>query len=175
MSQPNPRKWLFQPKWQLLLMTGLLALLVVPFNLAFSADWVIAGSFQNELPGAPCGDWDNSCAATTMEDTNGDGVSRLVADGLPAGSYEYKVVELGNWGNAHPANNVAIAPLPVLPARPRWPVTTTRAWTWTTVTTAVTAIARNWSNRGERSSVLPAGEPMLAVARITPPTNRGSE
>ena len=108
MSQPNPRKWLFQPKWQLLLMTGLLALLVVPFNLAFSADWVIAGSFQNELPGAPCGDWDNSCAATTMEDTNGDGVSRLVADGLPAGSYEYKVVELGNWGNAHPANNVAI-------------------------------------------------------------------
>ncbi|MCC6604270.1 MAG: alpha amylase N-terminal ig-like domain-containing protein [Anaerolineae bacterium] len=96
------------PKWQLLFGASLLVLLVVPFNLVFGADWVVAGSFQDDLPGAPCGDWDNACAATTMEDGNGDGVSRFVADGLPAGSYEYKVVESGNWGNSHPANNVSL-------------------------------------------------------------------
>ncbi len=95
-------------QWQLLIGASLLVLLVVPFNLVFGADWVVVGSFQDDLPGGPCGDWDNTCAATTMEDGNGDGVSRFVADGLPAGTFEYKVVESGNWGNAHPANNVAL-------------------------------------------------------------------
>ena len=99
-------------KWQLVLGVSMLLLLAVPLNLAFGADgldWVIAGSFQDDLPGAPCGEWDNACAATTTEDADGDGVHRLIADGLPAGSYEYKIVESGNWNNAHPANNVAIA------------------------------------------------------------------
>ena len=98
-------------KWHLIIGASLLLLLVVPLNLVFGADgldWVVAGSFQSALPGAPCGDWDNTCAATTTEDVDGDGVHRLIADGLPAGTYEYKVVELGNWNNAHPANNVPV-------------------------------------------------------------------
>lgn len=95
-------------KWHILIGASLLLLLAVPFNLAFGADWVVAGSFQDDLPGALCGEWDNACAATTTEDVDGDGVNRLIADGLPAGTYEYKVVELGNWGNAHPVDNVSI-------------------------------------------------------------------
>ena len=86
MSQKLPNKWIVQPKCQLLLMLGLLMLLVVPFNLAFGADWVVAGNFQDDLPGAACGDWDNACAATTTEDADGDGVNRLIVDGLPAGT-----------------------------------------------------------------------------------------
>ncbi|MFZ1400672.1 MAG: alpha amylase N-terminal ig-like domain-containing protein, partial [Candidatus Promineifilaceae bacterium] len=103
------RRLRIKTKWQLPLVAGLLVLLAVPLNLVFGADWVVAGNFQNALPGAPCGDWDNACAATTMEDADGDGVSRLVVDGLPAGSFEYKVVELGNWNNAHPIGNVPIS------------------------------------------------------------------
>lgn len=68
--------------------------------------WVVAGSFQDDLPGSGCGEWDNACAGTTMEDTDGDGVFRFIGENLPAGSYEYKIVETGNWGNAHPPSNV---------------------------------------------------------------------
>lgn len=69
--------------------------------------WVVAGNFQDDLPAsASCGEWNNACPETTMEDDNGDGVFRLVGDDLPAGDYEYKIVETGNWDNAHPADNV---------------------------------------------------------------------
>ncbi|MCA9920339.1 MAG: alpha amylase N-terminal ig-like domain-containing protein, partial [Anaerolineales bacterium] len=102
------RKLLVKARWQLLFGAGLLVLLAVPLNLVFGADWVVAGSFQSALPGAPCTDWNNTCAATTTEDTNADGVNRLVVDGLPAGSYDYKVVEFNNWGNAYPNDNVPI-------------------------------------------------------------------
>lgn len=70
-------------------------------------DWVVAGNFQDDLPVSnSCGEWNNACAATTMEDGNADGVFRFYGDGLPAGSYEYKIVESGNWNNSFPANNV---------------------------------------------------------------------
>jgi glycosidase len=70
-------------------------------------DWVVAGSFQDDLPASStCGEWNNACTFTTMEDTNTDGVFRLYGDGLPAGAYEYKIVESGNWNNSFPANNV---------------------------------------------------------------------
>ncbi|MGB0384249.1 MAG: pullulanase-type alpha-1,6-glucosidase [Ardenticatenaceae bacterium] len=69
-------------------------------------NWVVVGDFQDDLPSASCGDWDNACAQTTMEDSDGDGVHRFT-NTLPAATYEYKVVESGNWDNAHPANNVA--------------------------------------------------------------------
>ncbi|MCB8929368.1 MAG: alpha amylase N-terminal ig-like domain-containing protein, partial [Ardenticatenaceae bacterium] len=107
MSQKSQLARPFPKKWHLFLGLSLFLLLLVPLNLAFGADWVIAGNFQDDLPGAPCGEWDNACAATTTEDTNGDGVNRLIVDGLPAGAYEYKVVELGNWNNAFPVDNVA--------------------------------------------------------------------
>ena len=70
--------------------------------------WVVAGNFQDDLPvSAACGDWNNACSETTMEDDNGDGVFRFYGDDLPAGTYEYKIVETDNWNNAHPAANVA--------------------------------------------------------------------
>ncbi|MCB9128551.1 MAG: pullulanase-type alpha-1,6-glucosidase [Ardenticatenales bacterium] len=67
-------------------------------------DWVVTGNFQDEI--SSCADWDNACAETQMEDTDGDGVYRFVTDLLPSGIYEYKVVESGNWGNAFPPDNV---------------------------------------------------------------------
>lgn len=101
-----------QIKWHWLLSASLLLLLAVPFNLVFSADgldWVVAGNFQDDLPvSAACGEWNNACVETGMEDDNGDGVYRFLGDGLPSGSYEYKIVEFGNWDNAHPADNVAL-------------------------------------------------------------------
>ncbi|MDX1665039.1 MAG: alpha amylase N-terminal ig-like domain-containing protein [Candidatus Promineifilaceae bacterium] len=69
--------------------------------------WVVAGDFQSEI--STCGDWTNTCDATLMEDENGDGVYRFVTDTIPAGNYEYKVVEYDNWGNAYPASNVSLA------------------------------------------------------------------
>ncbi|MFN2137263.1 MAG: alpha-amylase family glycosyl hydrolase, partial [Candidatus Promineifilaceae bacterium] len=76
----------------------------VSVSSAPAVEWVVAGDFQSELG---CGgNWNNTCAATTMEDLNGDGVFRLLADGLPAGGYEYKIVESNNWDNAYPPGNV---------------------------------------------------------------------
>src|SRR5688500_18877848 len=70
-------------------------------------DWVVAGNFQDDLPvSTSCGEWNNTCTQTIMEDSNADGVYRFTGDGLPAGTYEYKIVEFGNWNNAHPPQNV---------------------------------------------------------------------
>ncbi len=108
-----------QMKWQLFIAASLLVLLVAPLNRVLGADnWVVAGNFQDDWSvSSACGDWNNTCAETTMEDANGDGVHRLIADGLPAGSYEYKIVEFDNWGNAHPAGNVV---LPADGGQVRW-------------------------------------------------------
>jgi hypothetical protein len=112
MSQKLQTKQQFHTKWKLLIGASLLLLLVTPLNLVFGSDgldWVVAGSFQDDWPvSSACGEWNNACVETTTEDDDGDGVHRLVADGVPAGSYEYKIVESGNWNNAHPANNVGI-------------------------------------------------------------------
>jgi hypothetical protein len=71
-------------------------------------EWVVAGSFQDDLPvSAACGEWNNTCVETGMEDNDGDGVYRFIGNDLPAGSYEYKIVEFDNWGNAHPAEDVS--------------------------------------------------------------------
>ena len=82
--------------------------LVLFFNPASAqTTWVVAGNFQDDFPvSSSCGEWNNACPETTMEDDNGDGVFRLGGDDLAAGSYEYKIVESGNWDNAHPAANV---------------------------------------------------------------------
>ncbi|MCA9948795.1 MAG: hypothetical protein KDE48_04060, partial [Anaerolineales bacterium] len=82
--------------------------LVLFFNpTAAQTTWVVAGSFQSELPvSATCGNWNNTCLETTMEDTNGDGVFRLEGENLPPAVYEYKIVESGNWDNAYPADNI---------------------------------------------------------------------
>jgi glycosidase len=69
-----------------------------------SPEWVVAGSFQDEI--SSCGEWSNDCDETGMADDDGDGVYKFVADAIPAGSFEYKVVEYGNWDNAHPPSNV---------------------------------------------------------------------
>ncbi len=77
--------------------------------------WVVAGDLQSEV--STCGDWNNACDATTMEDSNADGVYRFVTSTLPVGTYEYKIVEYNNWDNAFPANNVQ---LPSLGGEVRW-------------------------------------------------------
>ena len=93
-------------KWRLSAGLALLSLLLLAgSSLAVGETWVVAGSFQSEV--ASCGDWDNTCSGTTMDDANGDGVHRLSVTGLPAGVYEYKFVESGNWNNARPDGNVA--------------------------------------------------------------------
>ena len=71
-------------------------------------EWILAGDLQDAITSSACGNWDNACVDTAFEDNNGDGVYRFVNNGLATGSYEYKVVEYQNWGNAHPADNVAI-------------------------------------------------------------------
>ena len=72
-------------------------------------EWVLAGNLQDELTAGTCGEWDNACVDTAFADNDGDGVYRFASSSLPAGSYEYKVVEYQNWDNAHPADNVALA------------------------------------------------------------------
>lgn len=95
--------------WRLLmgclLFLGLLSP-VYSATLAEGETWVVAGNFQDEISG--CGEWNNACPDTTMDDSDGDGVHRLVVDGLAAAGYEYKIVESGNWNNAHPADNVVL-------------------------------------------------------------------
>ncbi|MFC1996128.1 alpha-amylase family glycosyl hydrolase [Chloroflexota bacterium] len=71
------------------------------------AEWVVAGNFQDDLPESTvCGEWNNTCPETMMKDENGDRIFRFVGDDLPGGSYEYKIVDLGNIDNAFPADNV---------------------------------------------------------------------
>ena len=63
----------------------------------------VAGNFESEIGG---GDWTNNDPATDLADTNTDGVWKFSAAIPPAGTYEYKIVEDGDWGKAYPANNV---------------------------------------------------------------------
>lgn len=65
----------------------------------------VAGSFGSELGG---NDWDPSDPTTQMDDVNGDGVWKFTTTGIPIGSWEYKVVEDQDWGNAYPASNVSL-------------------------------------------------------------------
>ena len=66
----------------------------------------VAGSFESEIGG---NDWSNNDPLTNLTDANGDGVWKFAAS-VPAGNYEYKVVEDGDWGKAYPANNAPLAP-----------------------------------------------------------------
>ncbi len=64
----------------------------------------VAGSFESEIGG---NDWSNNDPLTNLSDANGDGVWKFSAT-VPAGNYEYKIVEDGDWGKAYPANNVPV-------------------------------------------------------------------
>ncbi|MCX6029019.1 MAG: alpha-amylase family glycosyl hydrolase [Chloroflexi bacterium] len=63
----------------------------------------VAGSFEHLLGGS---DWSNNDALTNLADANGDGVWKYDATIPTAGTYEYKIVEDGDWGKAYPADNV---------------------------------------------------------------------
>jgi len=63
----------------------------------------VAGSFEHLLGGS---DWSNNDAATDLTDANGDGVWKFTATLSTAGTYEYKIVEDGDWSKAFPATNV---------------------------------------------------------------------
>ena len=63
----------------------------------------VAGSFEESLGGS---NWANNDALTNMNDANSDGVWKFTATLPTAGSYEYKIVENGDWGTSYPANNV---------------------------------------------------------------------
>ncbi len=62
----------------------------------------VAGSFESEIGGA---DWSNNDALTNLADANNDEVWKFSA-AVPAGNYEYKIVEDGDWSKAYPASNV---------------------------------------------------------------------
>ncbi|MBX3056296.1 MAG: alpha amylase N-terminal ig-like domain-containing protein [Anaerolineae bacterium] len=64
-------------------------------------NWCVAGGFQG---------WNNSSDPMNDSGVNGDviaadGVATLAYTIAAAGRYEFKVVECGNWGNAHPSQN----------------------------------------------------------------------
>jgi glycosidase len=64
-------------------------------------NWCVAGSFQG---------WDNNNDPINDDGINGDviagdGVFSLNYTIASAGRYEFKVVECGNWSNAHPSQN----------------------------------------------------------------------
>ncbi len=66
-----------------------------------AGNWCVAGSFQG---------WNNASHALTDDGNGGDliagdGVFSLDVAIADAGRYEFKAVECGNWGNAHPSNN----------------------------------------------------------------------
>lgn len=66
----------------------------------------VAGSFEEAIGGA---NWANNDPLTDMADANGDGVWKFSVAIPVAGNYEYKIVEDGDWGKAHPAANVPFA------------------------------------------------------------------
>ena len=106
----------------------------------------VAGSFESEIGGS---DWSNNDPLTNLVDVNGDGVWKFSTT-VPAGSYEYKVVEDGDWGKAYPANNVPLTlPRPAMCAG-----TTIRATT--TWPTASTGDRRSTRLLPERDSAVPA-------------------
>ena len=63
----------------------------------------VAGSFEHLIGG---NDWSNNDPLTDMADANGDNVWKFDATIPTAGTYEYKIVEDGDWGKAYPADNV---------------------------------------------------------------------
>jgi glycosidase len=75
--------------------------LTVGAALTNSLTWCVAGDFNG---------WDNS--STPLNDNRqngdlfaGDGIHARTVTIADAGRYEFKIVECGNWGNAHPSEN----------------------------------------------------------------------
>ncbi len=62
----------------------------------------VPGSYQSELGCA--GDWDPSCLRSWLQDPDGDGIYRLTAGALAAGSYEAKVALNESWDVNYGAN-----------------------------------------------------------------------
>ena len=70
-------------------------------SLQAEADWCFAGALN---------DWDNASDPMVDDGTKGDfiagdGVYSLAMSVPTAGTYDWKAVECGNWGNAHPSQN----------------------------------------------------------------------
>ncbi|MBI5960088.1 MAG: DUF11 domain-containing protein [Chloroflexi bacterium] len=99
------RRW-----WRVFILVLLIVQPFTPLNFIPGSDhraeaaplnWCVAGSFQG---------WNNSANPLYDDGSNGDLVAN---DGIAsadysigsAGSYEFKAVECGNWGNAYPPNN----------------------------------------------------------------------
>ena len=70
-------------------------------SLLVAGNWCFAGDLNG---------WNNSSTPMFDDGTNGDiiasdGIYSLVMSVPTAGTYAWKVVECGNWGNTHPAAN----------------------------------------------------------------------
>jgi glycosidase/fibronectin type 3 domain-containing protein len=97
----SPRYSTFASDFSLSTITASTESLAVHSAVAGNITWCVAGSFNG---------WDNS--GTVLNDAGqngdlfaGDGIhSRTVAIGA-GGRHEFKIVECGNWGNAHPPEN----------------------------------------------------------------------
>ncbi|MDA0139368.1 family 16 glycoside hydrolase [Solirubrobacter deserti] len=64
----------------------------------------LAGSFNSELGCAE--DWQPSCAAVEMKDTDSDGVYEFSTDKIPAGDWEFKVAHNRSWDENYGADGV---------------------------------------------------------------------
>ncbi|MCT9002490.1 pullulanase-type alpha-1,6-glucosidase [Microbacterium memoriense] len=87
----------------LLVAAGSVALAATP-TLAADRSPAIVGDLQSEL-GCP-GDWDPTCAATTLEAVDGTTQYAATFD-VPAGTYSYKVALDGGWDESYGADGAA--------------------------------------------------------------------
>jgi pullulanase-type alpha-1,6-glucosidase len=67
----------------------------------------VAGSFQSEM--GCSGDWQPECLRSWLQDPDGDGVYAYMAQGVPEGSYEYKVALDEGWDVSYPSSNKAFS------------------------------------------------------------------
>jgi glycosidase len=59
--------------------------------------YTVPGSFNSEIG---CGDdWQPECLRTFMSDVDGDGIFTFATEGIPQGSYEFKIATNESWSN----------------------------------------------------------------------------
>lgn len=59
--------------------------------------YTVPGSFNSEI--GCSGDWQPECLRTFMSDVDSNGVFTFVTEGIPAGSYEFKIATNESWNN----------------------------------------------------------------------------
>lgn len=88
----------------LLVLVSMVPLTVSPAS-AEEATVTLAGSFQDELGCAA--DWDPSCVATLMDDSDGDGIYEFTTGQIPDGTYDFKATHNFGWDENYGVDGVA--------------------------------------------------------------------